>query len=163
MLTLHEKFDNGTGYTMDIPGFTLVIRFVIHGNSLDQEAADIAMVLRDVMMVIRLDWFVILQNNQSIYSVKPEHELCHDKTHIMVVRPAISDQTGHLSSLISHAVCSVLRTKVFMSKVNTVKPVLSGHYKRRPKLVLKTDYSLMQVESIAECFKRAFCNTFDLH
>ena len=40
--------------------------------------------------------------------------------------------------------------------VCTVKPVLSGHSKRRPKLVLKTDYHLMQV-------KRAFCNTFVLH
>ena len=72
MLTLHEKFDNGTGYTMDIPGFTLVVRFVIQGNSLDQEATDIAMVLRDVMMVIRLDWFVILQVNQTIHSYKPK-------------------------------------------------------------------------------------------
>ena len=33
----------------------------------------------------------------------------------------------------------------------TVKPVLSGHSKRRPKLVFKTDYRLMQVKSIAEC------------
>ena len=28
----------------------------------------------------------------------------------------------------------------------TVKPVLSGHSKRRPKLVFKTDYHLMQVK-----------------
>ena len=41
---------------------------------------------------------------------------------------------------------------------NTVKPVLSGHSKQDQKLVFKTDYRLMQVESIA-----AFCNTFDLH
>ena len=34
---------------------------------------------------------------------------------------------------------------------NTVKPVLSGHSKRRPKLDFKTDYHLMQVKSIAEC------------
>ena len=34
---------------------------------------------------------------------------------------------------------------------NTVKLVLSGHTKRRPKLVFKTDYHLMQVKSIAEC------------
>ena len=27
----------------------------------------------------------------------------------------------------------------------------------------KTDYRLMQVKSIAECSKRAFCNIFDLH
>ena len=32
-----------------------------------------------------------------------------------------------------------------------VKPVLSGHSKRRPKLVFKTDYCFMQVNSIAEC------------
>ena len=35
----------------------------------------------------------------------------------------------------------------------TVKPVLSYHPKRRPKLVFKTDYRLMQVKSIAECSK----------
>ena len=29
---------------------------------------------------------------------------------------------------------------------STVKPVLSGHSKRRPKLVFKTDYRLMQVK-----------------
>ena len=34
---------------------------------------------------------------------------------------------------------------------NTVKPVLSGHSKRRPKLVFKTDYRLIQVKSVAEC------------
>ena len=33
---------------------------------------------------------------------------------------------------------------------NTVKPVLSGHSKRLPKLVFITDYHLMQVKSIAE-------------
>ena len=43
------------------------------------------------------------------------------------------------------------------------KTCLYGHSKRRPKLVLKTDYGLMQVKCIAECSKRAFCNTFDLH
>ena len=39
----------------------------------------------------------------------------------------------------------------------TVKPVLSQ------KLVFKNDYRLMQVKSIAECSKRAFCNILDLH
>ena len=46
---------------------------------------------------------------------------------------------------------------------NTVNPVLSDHSKRNPKLVFKTDYRLMQVKCIAECSKRAFCITFDLH
>ena len=47
--------------------------------------------------------------------------------------------------------------------VTTEKPVLSGHSKRRPKFAFKTNYRLMQVKSIAECSKRAFCNSVDLH
>ena len=53
--------------------------------------------------------------------------------------------------------------KCFVSNRFTVKPVLSDNSKRSPKSVFKTNYRLMQVKSIAECFKRAFCNTFDLH
>ena len=59
--------------------------------------------------------------------------------------------------------CSVLAQKVLLPTLFTVKPVLSGHSKRRPKLVFKTNYPLMQVKSIAECSRKAFCNTFDLH
>ena len=46
---------------------------------------------------------------------------------------------------------------------NTVKPVLSSHSKIVKTKVLKTNGSLMKVESIAECCLGAFCNTFDLH
>ena len=46
---------------------------------------------------------------------------------------------------------------------NAVKPVLSGHSKRSPKLFFKADYRSMQVKSVAECSLGAFCNTFDLH
>ena len=46
---------------------------------------------------------------------------------------------------------------------NTVKPVLSGHSKMDKTKILKTNGSLMKVESIAECSFGAFCNTFDLH
>ena len=35
----------------------------------------------------------------------------------------------------------------------TAKPVLSGHSKRRPKLIFQTDYGLMQVKRIEECSK----------
>ena len=35
----------------------------------------------------------------------------------------------------------------------TVTSVLSGHSKRRLKLVFKTDYRLMKVQSIVECSK----------
>ena len=45
----------------------------------------------------------------------------------------------------------------------TVKPVLSGHSKIDKTNFLKTNGSLMKVESIVECSLGAFCNTFDLH
>ena len=50
--------------------------------------------------------------------------------------------------------------KILLKKLptNKVEPVLSGHSKRRSKLVFKIDYCLMQVKSIAEC-----CNNFDHH
>ena len=41
-------------------------------------------------------------------------------------------------------------------KLNTVKPVLTGHSKLRPKLFFKTYYRLMQVKSIAECSPLTF-------
>ena len=50
-----------------------------------------------------------------------------------------------------------------MGKQNTVKPVLSGHSKKDKTQVLKTNGSLVKVESIEECSLGAFCNTFDLH
>ena len=50
-----------------------------------------------------------------------------------------------------------------MSDSNYSKTCLKQPLKKRPKLVSKTDHCLMQVKSIAECSKRAFCNTFDLH
>ena len=41
----------------------------------------------------------------------------------------------------------------------TVKNVLSDHSKKDKTKVLKTNGSLMKVESIAECSLGAFCNT----
>ena len=43
---------------------------------------------------------------------------------------------------------------------NTVKCVLSGHSKRRQKMVLKTNYHLMQVKSIVECSKGSILQYF---
>ena len=48
------------------------------------------------------------------------------------------------------------------------KPIYSKTCLKRPlkidkTKVLKTNGSLKKVESIAECSKRALCNTFDLH
>ena len=39
--------------------------------------------------------------------------------------------------------------------LSTVKPVLSGHSQKDQKWVLKTNYRLMQVKSIAECSKHS--------
>ena len=46
------------------------------------------------------------------------------------------------------------------SLFKTVKPALSGHSKIDKTKALKTNGSLMKVESIAECSK---CNTLDMH
>ena len=47
--------------------------------------------------------------------------------------------------------------------LNTVKPALSGNSKLDKTKILKTNSSLMKVESIAEYSLGAFCNTFDVH
>ena len=48
-------------------------------------------------------------------------------------------------------------------RVSTVKPVLSGHSKRRLKLVFKPDYRLMLVKSIAECSQESILHTLNPH
>ena len=52
---------------------------------------------------------------------------------------------------------------VHLHFTQTEKPVLSDQSKKYKTNVLKTNSSLMKVESIAECSLGAFCNTFDLH
>ena len=53
------------------------------------------------------------------------------------------------------------KNNIFDFLRNTVKPVLSGHSKGRPKLVFKTNFRLMQVKSIAECWEHsAILSTF---
>ena len=54
------------------------------------------------------------------------------------------DENSHSAAIFS----SVSKFTVCKS---TVKPVLSGHSNRGPKLIFKTDFHLMQVKSIAEC------------
>ena len=50
-----------------------------------------------------------------------------------------------------------------LRRLSTVETVLSDHSKIDKIKVLKTNDSLMKVESIAECSLGAFCNTFYLH
>ena len=54
--------------------------------------------------------------------------------------------------------CSVRAKGTFL--IIKVKPVFNRHSKRRPKLVFKTDYRLMQVKSIAECSKGSILQYF---
>ena len=68
-----------------------------------------------------------------------------------------------LKRIFLHEILTVM-TKQFCEVLQiTVKPVLSGHSKIDKTKVLKTNNSLMKVDSIAECSLGAFCNTFDLH
>ena len=46
------------------------------------------------------------------------------------------------------------------NELNTVKSVLSGHSKTHQKLVINTDYRLMQVKRIAECSKGSILQHF---
>ena len=62
---------------------------------------------------------------------------------------------------------AILR-EVIYSKCVSLTYIYSKTCLKRPlvkktKYFFKSDYGLMQVKSIAECSKRAFCNTFDLH
>ena len=59
--------------------------------------------------------------------------------------------------------CSALPNPMLNSLPTIVKPIFSVHSKLDKTKVLKTNGSLMKVESIAECSLGAFCNTFDLH
>ena len=43
------------------------------------------------------------------------------------------------------------------------KTCLKRSHKNRQTKILKTNGSLMKVESIEECSLGAFCNTFDMH
>ena len=67
-----------------------------------------------------------------------------------ILKRPIFEQPGHMLKLINKIIF-------------TVKHVLSGHSKIVKTKVLKTNGSLMKVESIAECSLGAFCNTFDLN
>ena len=73
----------------------------------------------------------------------------------------------HSHALLYHCVLYAVfqrMNKIILSQTfNTVKPVLSSHSKKTKNWIFKTKYHLMQVKSIAECSKRAFCNTFDMH
>ena len=51
---------------------------------------------------------------------------------------------------------------IFLGFYKTVEPVFSGHSKIDKTKALKTNGSIIKVESIAECYL-VFCNTFDLH
>ena len=83
------------------------------------------------------------------------NQTVEDSTSNRVVSASSSDQDNYKHHQSQHMETG--------DHVCTLKPGLSGHSKIDKTKVLKTDGTLMQVESIAECSLRAFCNTFDLH
>ena len=103
-----------------------------------------------------------LKNNKNkIKAGKPQRcrSACNQYMPNVVRKPVLR---GWRPSLMNLA-CSAIGTRwsieiPHVENSATVKPVLSGHSNIDKTKVLKTDGTLMQVESIAEC-----CNTFDLH
>ena len=71
-------------------------------------------------------------------------------------RLIICDQNGQISMDFWSSECNMFKCKF----VDTVKTVLSGHSKRRPKLFFKTNCHLMQIKSIAECSKGSILDYF---
>ena len=67
--------------------------------------------------------------------------------------------------LLRAALASALMDQDFQCPLeeSIVKPVLSVHSKRRPKLAFKTDYRFMKSKVLPNATRGAFCNTFDLH
>ena len=55
----------------------------------------------------------------------------------------------HSSHLLNY---TCIMTSITLLCTCTVKPVLSGHSNKDPKVCFKTDNSIMHVKSIAECF-----------
>ena len=60
--------------------------------------------------------------------------------------------SGNLKKLHFRADLTVFTARI-RNEYGTVKPVLRGHSKRRPKTVFRTHYRLMQVKSVADSAK----------
>ena len=74
----------------------------------------------------------------------------------------------HSEKQISFKIFSIVSAIENKTKELVCKPIYSKTCLKRPlkidkTKVVKTNGSLMKVLSIAECSKRAFCNSFDLH
>ena len=84
--------------------------------------------------IFKNSFMIAIRVSNSSYPDQAQHYIvCHEK---LVIRQIITDL--------------IELYKFNLNTVNTVKPVLSCHSKRRQKLLIKTDYDLMQVKSIAE-------------
>ena len=81
--------------------------------------------------------------------------------------------SNNLKAITHRTVRTGLVVVTIAGNVNNMKPVQYGnsHTQNDQKLVFNTNYCLMQVKSIAECWSKvlqnaprgAFCNAFDLH
>ena len=82
--------------------------------------------------------------------------VCHHSNH---------SYTFHL---FLHHMCQLLHMRIYLHlycqpNLNMRKTCLKQPLKNSQNKVLKTNCSLMKVESIVECSLGAFCNAFDLH
>ena len=75
------------------------------------------------------------------------------------IAPPEAPVTGYMVRNLKNRIWALLELQYYSkcSKISntTVKPVLSGHSKRTPRLIFNTDFLLMQVKSIAEWSKRS--------
>ena len=70
---------------------------------------------------------------------------------------------GDTAYILSVLECTSVHENNIVFYLNKSKTCLKRWLKKGQKLDFNTVYRLMQVNSIAECSKRAFCNAFDLH
>ena len=104
-------------------------------------------------------WDVEEENNDNEHAQYDDSECSDDLQYLQ--DDSLTNEEMRRQRVLQH-IRSLQRTRYY-NHTRTVKSVLSGHSKRRQKLDFKTEYRLMHVKSIAECSKRAFCNTFDIH
>ena len=101
-----------------------------------------------------------LSYNQPGYSFEQNKARLQIYVHaIQDIEPFVHQWTFPYS-LVKMVHCIYWGVTAYNFEKRTVKPVLSGHSNRTPKLVFNTNYRLMQVKSIAECSKGSILQYF---
>ena len=127
----------------------------------------------NILQIIKTDWIVSLQERSVTDPFPLGKEITingREYADADLYLDSMIDWVQKLTGLPSNdhimvftgQVCRFTQTFIIIHlRMNsTVKPVISDHSKRRPKIGFKTDYHFMQVKSIAECSKRSILQYF---